>query len=74
MSQRYVVGDRVRVAKPLYQVAADRIGTVVAIYLSAPGFYDVQLDGEHLVRIFTDALLLPAAPACQIQPPSISEL
>ena len=70
MRPRFAVGDRVCVTQSLSTVAADSLGTVIYLYPATPGFYGVQLDGEWVVRIFTDSLLMPAG---QPQGPPNSE-
>jgi hypothetical protein len=62
MNHWLAVGDRVRIIKPLDNIDADRVGTIVQIF--APGFYGVQIDGEMITRILADdhVALVPHSP------------
>ena len=48
---RFQIGDRVVLNKPLLGLPTGTVGTVVMVYLSTTGCYDVQFDGDSELRV-----------------------
>ena len=49
------VGDRVVTNKPLSGIPAGTAGTIIRVYISVPGCYDVKLNGFPTSRLMYEA-------------------